>query len=83
MTINIDPVAISTLAILISMAAGLTVYLARLGQRVSRLESDVGELKQGQEEIKDMVRRTNEIVVALMNHRHGAEGEPTLALPAD
>ena len=83
MAINIDPVAISTLAILISMAVGLTVYLARLGQRVSRLESDVGELKQGQEEIKDMVRRTNEIVVALMNHRHSAEGEPTLALPAD
>ena len=65
------------------MAVGLTVYLARLGQRVSRLESDVGELKQGQEEIKDMVRRTNEIVVALMNHRHSAEGEPTLALPTD
>ncbi|MDE2684918.1 MAG: hypothetical protein OXI54_12325 [Chloroflexota bacterium] len=83
MAIDIDPVAISTLAILISMAVGLTVYLARLGQRVSRLESDVGELKQGQEEIKDMVRRTNEIVVALMNHRHNAEGEPTLALPAD
>ena len=83
MTITIDPVAISTLAILLGMAVGLTVWLARLGQRVSRLDTDVGELKQGQQEIKDLLHRTNEVVVALMNHRHNAQDEPTFALPAD
>lgn len=79
MTITIDPVTISTLAILLGMAVGL----AKLGQRVSRLETDVGELKQGQQEIKDLLHRTNEAVVALMNHRHNAQDEPTFALPAD
>ena len=83
MTITIDPITISTLAILLGMAVGLTVWLARLGQRVSRLETDVGELKQGQQEIKDLLHRTNEVVVALMNHRHNAQDEPTFALPAD
>ena len=83
MTITIDPVTISTLAILLGMAVGLTVWLARLGQRVTRLETDVGDLKQGQQEIKDLLLRTNEVVVALMNHRHNAQDEPTFALPAD
>ena len=82
MTITIDPVTISTLAILLGMAVGLTVWLARLGQRASRLETDVGELKQGQQEIKDLLHRTNEVVVALMNHRHNTQDEPTIALPA-
>ncbi|MDE2787601.1 MAG: hypothetical protein OXL37_13195 [Chloroflexota bacterium] len=90
MTITIDPITISTLAILPGMAVGLTVWLARRGQRASRLETDVGELKtdigelkHGQQEIKDLLHRTNEVVVALMNHRHNAQDEPTFALPAD
>ena len=80
MTLTIDPVAITTLVVVMLAAIGGFIWFGKLSSRVERLEADVAELKQGQKEIlallhqrdreiQEMFRqRDNEILELLHQH---------------
>ncbi len=57
MTVTIDPLtAIAIVGLLISSGAWL-IWLGKLSNRVDRLESDVAELKEGQQKILGVLNR--------------------------
>lgn len=72
MTITIDPVTITTLVALILASLGGFVWFGKLSSRVDRLESDVGELKQGQKEILELLHKQERDMLELF-HQHEKE----------
>ena len=68
----IDPVTITTLAVLILAAIGGFIWFGKLSGRVDRLVADVGDLKQGQAKILELL---NQQVTELreLHHKQGME----------
>lgn len=57
MTITIDPITLSTLAVVILTAISGFLWVGRLSSGVDRLEADVKELKAGQKEILQLLHQ--------------------------
>ena len=57
MTVTIDPVIITMLGALILAAIGTFIWFGKLSGRVDRLESDVADLKQGQQQILELLHQ--------------------------
>ena len=72
MTVTIDPVTITTLGVLILAAIGGFIWFGKLSSRVDRLESDVGDLKQGQKEILELIHQQGTELRESI-HQQGAE----------
>ena len=55
--------------------------LGRIATEVSQLSADVRQLSAEVRQLSSEVRRTNEIVVALANHRHDVDGNTVFTVP--
>ena len=55
--------------------------LGRIATEVSQLSADVRQLSAEVRQLSADVRRTNEIVVALANHRHDVDGNTVFTVP--
>ena len=73
---------------LIGMGVTLVLFLlggafglGKLFQRVDTLAAQLGQLTTEVRQLSAEVRRTNEIVVALANHRHDVDGNTVFTVP--
>ena len=55
--------------------------LGKLFQRVDTLATQLGQLTTEVRQLSADVRRTNEIIIALANHRHDVDGNTVFAVP--
>ena len=55
--------------------------LGNLFQRVDTLATELGQVSADVRQLAAEVRRTNEIVVALANHRHDVDGNTVFTVP--
>ena len=55
--------------------------LGKLFQRVDTLAAQLGQLTTEVKKLSADVRRTNEIVIALANHRHDVDGNTVFTVP--
>ena len=55
--------------------------LGKLFQRVDSLAAQLGQLTTEVRQLSSDVRRTNEIVIALANHRHDVDGNTVFTVP--
>ena len=55
--------------------------LGKLFQRVDMLAAQLGQLNTEVRQLSADVRRTNEIVIALANHRHDVDGNTVFTVP--
>ena len=56
--------------------------LGKLFQRVDTIAAELSELAAEVRQLATEVRRTNEIAVALANHRHDVDGNTVFAVPS-
>ncbi|MYC34969.1 MAG: hypothetical protein F4X64_17575 [Chloroflexi bacterium] len=59
----------------------LTAEVRQLATQVQQLTDQVQQLATQVQQLSDDVRRTNEIVIALANHRHDVDGNTVFNLP--
>ena len=59
----------------------LTTEVSQLSAQVQQLAAQVQQLAAQVRQLSDDVRRTNEIVIALANHRHDVDGDTVFTLP--
>ena len=84
-----EPAVITAIVSVISLlivAAGGAYWLGRLSNRVDRLEEKVdqldGKVDQLRSELLEEMRRGNQqLLLALANHRHDADGHPVFRMP--
>ena len=87
--INADAAVITAIVGIISLllvAAGGAYWLGRLSNRVDRLEEKVDQLdakvdRLRSELLEEMRRGNQQLLFALANHRHDADGEPVFRVP--
>ena len=70
-------VAVTSVLLLLAGAFGL----GKLFQRVDTLSADLTQLTTEVRQLSAEVRRTNEFIIALANHRHDLDGNTVFNVP--
>ena len=70
-------IAVTSVLFLLAGAFGL----GKLFQRVDTLSADLTQLTTEVRQLSAEVRRTNEFVIALANHRHDVDGNTVFTVP--
>ena len=70
-------IAVTSVLFLLAAAFGL----GKLFQRVDTLSADLTQLTTEVRQLSAEVRRTNEFVIALANHRHDLDGNTVFTVP--
>ena len=77
-------IAITSVVFLLGGAFGLGKLFQRVetqAAELGRMATDIRQLTAEVRQLADAVRRTNEFVIALANHRHDVDGNTVLTVP--
>ena len=69
-----------SVTLVLSLLAG-AFALGKLFQRVDTISTRLDQLADDVRQLTNEVRRTNEMVVALANHRHDVDGNTVFTVP--